>query len=329
MQNLLKVDADSSRIAIGMDIGGTKLEAAIVTLSGDVIESVKVPTASNGPAVLAQAIAVATNLKSIVNSRGMVAAACGVGTAGVVDKNAIVSANSLIPGWAGQPLQAELESRLGIPTHVINDVYAVAIRECLIGVGRNQPSTFVTAVGTGVGSALVLNGKLWEGEHGLAGSLGHIPSMVREGRACACGAIDHVESYAGGRAIEKEFAKRCGRKVKMPEIAAMARSGDTIANQLLDTAGLVLGQALASVAALIDPKCVVLDGGMMALGDLLLNPVRELMKREAMISGLAIPLSVTPTGTHAGVVGAALHALSQENTHNAPYEPSLHDCKTT
>ncbi|MEV0269155.1 ROK family protein [Hamadaea sp. NPDC050747] len=286
---------------IGVDIGGTKTLAAAVGADGVIGERVRVPTpAADGPdAVLAAAVDAARRAAA-----GVGVVACGVGTAGAVDPSGRIShATASLPGWTGTDVRGAFEAALGLTTVVLNDVHAMALSEAAGEAG----TVLVVAAGTGVGGALLQDGVLVAGEHGLAGSVGHLPSVVRDGRPCGCGGVDHVEAYAAGPAIAADYAarRRFPGPVALEAVAAAAADGDAAALAAIDLGARVLGAGLAAAATLLDPVAMVLGGGVLHLGGRYLSTVREEVAAHSLGETGRAAVRTTAWGPAAVVAGAA------------------------
>jgi len=196
---------------------------------------------------------------------------------------------------------------LGVPTIVLNDVHAMAVGEAAGEAAAERGTVLVVAAGTGVGGALLHDGVLLAGEHGLAGSLGHLPSVVRDGRPCGCGGIDHVEAYAAGPAIAADYTTRAGLNEAVPleTVATAAASGDAAALAAIDLGALVLGAGLAAAATLLDPVAIVVGGGVLHLGDRYLANVRKEVTANSLSDTGRAVVRTTAWGPAAVVAGAA------------------------
>ncbi|NUO58174.1 MAG: ROK family protein [Hamadaea sp.] len=288
---------------VGVDIGGTKILAAVVGADGVIGELIRRPTpAADGPqAVLSAAIDAA---RSALTASGETGVACGVGTAGAVDPSGRIShATASLPGWTGTDVRGAFEAALGLTTIVLNDVHAMALSEAAGEAG----TVLVVAAGTGVGGALLRDGVLVAGEHGLAGSVGHLPSVVRDGRPCGCGGVDHVEAYAAGPAIAADYAARRGLpgSVALEAVAAAAADGDAAALAAIDLGARVLGAGLAAAATLLDPAAMVLGGGVLNLGGRYLSTVRDEVAAHSLGETGRAVVRTTAWGPAAVVAGAA------------------------
>ncbi|MFI7422707.1 ROK family protein [Nonomuraea sp. NPDC049684] len=216
---------------LGIDIGGTKTAAALIPASAarettEIHLPARVPTPAGGgaAAVLAAALELAEDRLAQARAAGMDVIACGVGSAGTVDDNGVVThATDALPGWRGTDLASAFTERLGLPVTVLNDVHAWALGEARHGAARGRRLALVLTIGTGVGGALVRDGELLRGRNGMAGSLGHTPAVLPPNtdadRPCPCGATGHLEAYASGPAILSAYHARGGTA---PDLGSLA-----------------------------------------------------------------------------------------------------------
>ncbi|MGQ5262881.1 ROK family protein [Micromonospora sp. ZYX-F-536] len=291
---------------VGIDIGGTKTAAALVDRVGQVLERREVPTpARSGPgAVLDAAARLATDLL------GAAAEPVGVGTAGTVDPatGGIRYATDSLPGWAGTPVADALAARLGRPVRVTNDVNAAALGECWAGAGRDRAHVLLVAVGTGLGGAVVRNGRVEAGARGAAGEVGHLPAPGAERLRCGCGRYGHLEAIASGSGLAAAYSIETGTRITGRNVADRAAAGDRVAQRVVERAGTALGAALAGLAALLDPEAVLVTGG--AAGALL--PAASVAYSAEVPAGWAdVPLLPATLGADAVVVGAARLAIDR------------------
>lgn len=313
---------------LGIDIGGTKVVAAVVRPDGTLGPSQRVPTpARDGPhAVLSAVIGVARAALSEHAQDDDGAAqpvrACGIGTAGTVSPDGVISyATQTLPGWAGTDVRSALSSALGMPTVVLNDVHAAAVGEHAIGAARGYDTALAVSVGTGIGGAIVRNGTVIPGRTGSAGAIGHVPvspaAADPRGRRCTCGCVDHLEAYASGPAITASYlhlaaaggsADQPAAAASLPAIASLARSGDHLALSVVAQAGEALGGVVGGLANVLDPDVIVIGGGVAVLSDLLEVPVRSGLARQALPGPAGVELRFSTLGPLAAVIGAAVAA---------------------
>ncbi|MEU8800099.1 ROK family protein [Spirillospora sp. NPDC048819] len=264
-----------------LDIGGTKIAAALVDADGTVLRRERTPTpAGGGAAVLASAARMLDGLGDAPIR------ALGVGAPGVVDQDTgrVVSATDVLPGWSGTPVRDVLADLTGLPVTVVNDVRAMAYGEAQAGAGAGLHRVLHVSVGTGVGGALTTLGRLEHGAHGTAGEIAHLLVSERGPVPCGCGRRDHLEAVASGPAI--------------------AATGDA------PRAGSLLGRALAGLLAVLDPDAVVIGGGVAQIGAPFLDAVIAAFRAEALPPLRGTPVVPARLGTDAPLVGAALLAMT-------------------
>ncbi|WP_285102513.1 ROK family protein [Promicromonospora sp. MEB111] len=291
----------------GVDIGGTKIRAALVTPDGEVLASATAPTPSGGRAMLDVAAELVARASA---TAGRSAAGIGVGAAGVVDPESgeVLAASDSFVDWVGTNLRSGLAARTGLPVTVANDVDSFLVGEATWGAVRGVRSAAGIALGTGVGGALWLDGALYRGA-GAAGEIGHMPGF---GDArCTCGQRGHLETLASGRSVERRYAEAVGPDgggpdgVGAAEIEARARAGDEAALRVLTDAGRAVGSAVLVLAALLDVGHVVVGGGLAHAWDLLEPAIRARLANEPPVSGHTVEVRRAVLGGDATVVGAA------------------------
>jgi glucokinase len=304
--------------ALGVDIGGTKILAAVVRPDGTTGPQARVATPAAGGPTAVLAAAVDTARAAIALAAGPPPMTCGVGTAGTVDANGVISfATDSLPGWAGTDLTAAFSSALSLPVTVLNDAHAAAVGESTCG----YTDALVVCIGTGIGGGLVCDGRLRTGRTGSAGAVGHVPVPAprAERRRCGCGGVDHLEAYASGPAIAASYLQHAGaavpaKPVALPEIAALARGGDAVARLAIDQAGEVLGATLGGLANVLDPGVIVIGGGVAAVADLLAGPVGREFRAHALPGPATCDLRFSTLGSLAVVIGAAREATARHAT---------------
>lgn len=302
----------ADRLAVGVDIGGTKTAAGLVSESGGVLARREAPTpASDGAeAVLATAIRLAAE---IIAASADPVSAVGIGAAGVIDPRhrAVLSATDTLPGWAGTRIGERVEAVLGLPVAVDNDVRAHAVGETRFGAGRGRSSALVIAAGTGVGGALILDGHPQQGATGIAGHFGHIPSADAQGLLCTCGRSGHLEMIAAGPAVLAAYhrAGGAGEADDTRAVFALAADGDPVAEAAIRTAGRALGRAIGGLVNALDPEIVIVAGGLAHTSALWWDPVREGFAEEAIDLVRACPVVPAALSGDAAIIGAAALAF--------------------
>lgn len=291
-------------VYLGIDIGGTKIAAGLVTADGHILRQSRCPTPlSGGTAILDAALALAQEYQ------GEPIAAIGIGTGGQVnaDLGVIVSATDLLPGWAGTDVKAAFEAAFHVRCRVDNDVNALAAGEGCFGAGRDLRTVAYLALGTGVGGALLLNGKLHYGAHWTGAEFGHLLLTMDEASPRRT-----LEDFAGGPGLVQTYREMSGfdSDISGEAIAAEARHDpESIAAHAVTCTGEYLGYGLVSLANILDPDLCVIGGGLSALGDLLLDPARRILARSALPGPAQCPVVAAALGAGAALVGAAVLAM--------------------
>lgn len=309
----------STTLACGIDIGGTKIAGAVVDVDGTVVEEARVVSPATDPEALETTVA---GLVSDFAARHAVAAV-GVGAAGYIDadRSTVLFAPNI--AWRDEPLGAELSRLTGLPVTVENDANAAAWGEFRFGAGRDYDDQLMVTVGTGVGGGVIVDGRLLRGGFGVGAEIGHL-CLVPDGRPCGCGNLGCFEQYGSGSAlvrdarealaaspgIASDLLDRAGgdpAAITGPLITEAARAGDPFAVEQLRSLGDRLGHGIASLVAVLDPRVIVIGGGVSEAGDLLLDPIRSSFARNLSGRGHRPQAEIRPAelGTRAGVIGAA------------------------
>ncbi len=288
--------------AIGVDIGGTKILSAVIDEKGNIIKSLRVPSeGKEGREKILSHLYEAIEGILSEDIEGI-----GIGTAGQVDPDTgtIVTATPNLKDWAGTPLKDIIEERFKLPTYVDNDGNVAALGEWWAGGGRGAKCLLCLTIGTGIGSGIVYNGKVFRGAKGVGAELGHM-SIKYDGIRCNCGGIGCIEAYASGPALMKRLQEK-GRSIKNPEeIQLYAESGDKIVLEAIEEIGILLGYAMVSFINIFNPDIILLSGGVSNLGDLLINPIRKIVDTYALPGGRDVKITKATLGEQAGVVGAS------------------------
>ena len=302
---------------LGIDIGGTKIAAALVDDNGAVVTRGQRHTDAKrgGPAVLASAIELGRELTATATMT-----AIGIGAGGQIDsrRGVVLSATDVLPGWTGQPIAAAFRDAFGLPVAVDNDVNALAVGEHRFGAAKRYETVAFLALGTGVGGALLLSGVVHRGAHFTGGELGHL--LIDNGadaRRDTGGSIGTLEAYASGPGLIATYRELVGRDREAltgPKIAAEAhRDPDGAAAQAVTITGEHLGFGLASLANILDPDLFIIGGGLASLGELLLAPARRILAARALPGPATCPVVTASLGADASVIGAAALAMNPAN----------------
>ncbi len=305
------------RIAIGVDLGGTNLRIAVLDDKAVILEAVTLPTqVAAGPEAAVERMCVA--IADLIRGAGP-AMGVGVAVPGVLDPDAgAIRYTVNLPGWAGYPLRTAIEQRLGLPTRIEHDGAAAVLGEYWSGAGRGQRSFCMLTLGTGVGGALLLDGRLWRGQEGFPLELGHI-SLNPWGAPCGCGGLGCLETYASATALIRvaETRMRAGHAPALqqaadaaggitPELLArMAQAGDPCALEIWDGLGSVLGIALAMLVHAYDLPLYVIGGGVARAWSLFECRLQAELQRRSLIYRLGRTRVVASELDEAGLIGAA------------------------
>ncbi len=297
--------------ALAIDIGGTKIAAALVSDSGALLDRVLLPTpaAEGAPAILATVVAAGQAVLDQAHTQGISVAGVGIGSAGHVDTNrgSITFASDNLPGWSGLTLAERVSAALGLPVLVDNDANALALGEQHFGAGRGFAEVLYVAVGTGVGGAVVRNGQLWRGSTWSAGEICHTVVNYDGIRRCSCGRTGHLEPYTSGPAMVARYLELAQTETgpDLHAVARLAQSGDHHACQAIIEGATVLGVALAGILNIIDPEALVVGGGVPEMGELWWQPFERALRDNPLPGPARVALRPAELGTDAVMIGAA------------------------
>ncbi|MGW5075366.1 ROK family protein [Rhodococcus sp. NPDC004095] len=303
---------------IGVDVGGTSIRAAVVDAAGEVLDTAQAPTPRSAPAL---EDALDRTLRELISRNEI--RAIGLAVAGFVSEDRTIVRFAPHLPWVDVPVARDLGRRLGLPVVLEHDANAAAWAERRFGAATGGGNVVTVAVGTGIGAALLVDGHLYRGSHGVAPELGHL-QVVPGGRPCACGKRGCWERYCSGTAlvetaIELLAADPSGSTVLAAEvardpgsltgrrIAGAARDGDRVAVRTMAEFARWLGVGLAMVADVFDPELIVIAGGVASSAGLFLDEAREHYARALTGAGHR-PLArirTTQLGEAAAMVGAA------------------------
>jgi len=299
------------------DIGGTHLRAAIVDEPGRITGRRDIPTP---PEATSEGIleAIGDLLEAVAASADVQPAAACMGAPGLINADAgmvVIAPN--VPGFRNLVLTTPIAGRLGLPVFLENDASAAALGEFRYGAGRGLRHLLHATLGTGIGGGLVIDGRLYRGAQGLAGEIGHI-ILDPSGPRCNCGSRGCLEAMVSGVA----FAERArhllatgksqhlgaivaGREPTAADLHAAALQGDAFAEAEIRHGGHLLGLGLGSLVNVLNPDAVTLSGGLLAMGEMLLAPLREAMYSIAYGPASGTLIRLSELGEDAGLLGAA------------------------
>lgn len=307
------------RLAIGIDIGGTKVKAGVVDEDGQVVESMLRDTPSTSPQAVEQTIAdIVTDLR-----RRHYVVALGIGAAGFIDSTRSTVLFSPHLAWRNEPLRDVVRRRVGLSTVVDNDANCAAWAEWRFGAAQNETSLVCITLGTGIGGGMVFNGQVHRGKHGIGGEFGHM-QVVKNGHACECGNHGCWEQYASANALVREARRIAGSGSSEAQgilrrvdgdvdaitgimVSELAVAGDETCVRLIAEMGDWLGVGIANLAAALDPGTFVIGGGVSDAGELLHTPAVAAFRRTLTGRGFRPEARVVLAhlGNQAGLIGAA------------------------
>jgi len=314
---------------LAVDLGGTKIIAAVVKPSGELVSRHYCFTlASEGPeAVIERLLSSIGEAMAKAGLKSAELGGIGVAAAGIIDSDrGIVTTSPNLPGWHDVPIRDVVAERFGMSTYVINDASAAALGEYCFGAGRGMRNLIYLTVSTGIGGGIIIDGKLYLGTDGCAGELGH---MIIEpgGPRCSCGNLGCLEALASGSAMAREaLARLCrdepssiteltqGRleNISAEVIATAARQDDKLAREVITTAAGYLGIGLVNLVNIFNPEVIAIGGGVSKMGNMLLEPARRVVKERAFkLPSQRVRIVRARLGSNAEMIGAAAYVFTQ------------------
>jgi fructokinase len=290
---------------IGIDWGGTKIEAIALTGKGETLARTRVPTPDNYEAAI---VAVTDLVRGIEVPRGETASV-GVGIPGAISPTTGLIKNANTVWLNGRPLERDLRDALARPVRIENDANCFAVSEAIDGAGAGARTVWGVIIGTGAGSGIAIGGQPLSGPHKVAGEWGHNPlpwprDDERPGPSCFCGKNGCIETFVSGTGFAADHARRTGQTLRAEEIIARMRAGDAAARQTFEVYLDRLGRAVAHVVHILDPDVIVLGGGMSDIEEI----YPELPSRIAphvLAEAFLTPVRKNVHGASSGVRGAA------------------------
>lgn len=291
---------------IGVDLGGTKIEAALINNAGIIVQSKRITTPSGSYRDVVEAI---RDLVLSLENQAGARCSVGVATPGAISPATGLIKNANSTRLNGHKLDSDLAATLDRPIRLANDADCFALSEATDGAGAGAQTVFGTILGTGVGGGLVVRGKLLSGPNAIAGEWGHSPlpwpaDDERPGAACYCGRRGCIETFLSGPSLSREHAEATGMTLSATEIAARAGTGDPAANNTLQRYEDQLARSLATVINLVDPYVIVLGGGLSRIARLYENVPRR-WGRYVYSDTVTTKLLPPRYGDSSGVRGAA------------------------
>ncbi len=297
------------KYVVGVDVGGTNIKLGVVGPSGKVIVRTSFATKPFASSRIKLISALAHEIETSIITAGLnkkQIAGVGVGLPGLVDyEKGVVRFLPNIPGWRGVHLKSILQKKVKLPVFIDNDVKIITLAEFKFGAGRGVRNLVCLTLGTGVGAALILNGQLYRGEDNAAGELGHMPLNER-GPKCNCGGFGCFETYVGNRAL---FAL-ASRMIKKPgattlTMFSLAQKGNKKALNYWKLAAQRIGNGLIGIVNLLNPRLIIIGGGVSHNERFLFKTITDTIRRRAMsLQGAAFKIKRAKFKDDAGIIGA-------------------------
>ncbi len=311
---------------IGIDFGATHINLLLADLSARILEELETEfDIQAGPeAGIAEADKLVRELLAKAGLTLNDIVAIGLGVPGpIVAEAGMVVAPPIMPGWDGYPIRDSLQNLWGVPVSLNNDAELGVLGEWAAGAGRGERNLAYIKVGTGIGAGLLLDGQIYRGVTGSAGEIGHL-TIDENGPLCTCGNYGCLEAIAGGRAIALQAQEAVRKKqrtqlasiepvesISARDVAAAARRGDLIAQQILARAGTHIGIAIAGMVNLFNPALVIIGGGVAQTGDILLEPMRQAVQRRSLPAATrVVRITTAMLGRRSSSIGAVIQALT-------------------
>ena len=315
---------------LAMDLGGTKIYAATISAKGQVIAREYHPTlAEEGPeGVISRIFKTIDHLISQNDINLPQLTGISIAAAGAIDiKRGLVTVSPHLPNWHDVPLRDIIGEKYQINTFLTNDANAAALGELYFGAGQGKNNLVLLTIGTGIGGGIIINGRLYSGVNGSAGEIGHMV-IDTNGPKCSCGNNGCLEALISGTAIAHEAVRRIQQgensslnqvtkgkieNITTEKVSAAARNGDSLAAEIILKAAYYLGIGLVNIVNIFNPEIIIIGGGMAKMGDMLLNPAKQVVKERAFpLPAQAVEIVPTHLGDDSGVLGAAAFAFHEQ-----------------
>ena len=318
----------NKEFAIGIDLGGTSVKYALIDNDGVFHFQGKLPSKADvsAEAVIGQLILAINEVKAFAEEQGYAIEGIGIGTPGIVDaSNRIVLGGAEnIQGWENIHLAERIEAEFGLSTLLGNDANLMGLGETMYGAGQGATHVVFLTVGTGIGGAVVIDGRLFNGFDNRGTELGHVP-LIANGEPCACGSIGCLEHYASTSALVRRFSKRIseagisysGEEMNGELIVRLYKKGDKIATESLNEHCDFLGHGIAGFINIFSPQKVVIGGGLSEAGDFYIQKISEFAHRYAIHDcAVNTQIMAASLGNKAGSIGAASLVFTQLSSPN-------------
>ena len=322
---VLEINPDRGYV-VGVDFGATHLNLLVADLSSRILdESETSMEIQSGPETcLTEADRLVHELLSKANIDMKDVMAFGVDVPGpIVTEAGMVVAPPIMPGWDRYPIRNTLEKKWQRQVSVNNDAEMGVLGEWASGAGRGEKDLVFIKVGTGIGAGILIDGQIYRGVTGSAGEIGHL-TIDENGPLCACGNYGCLEAIAGGRAIAQQAQQavhdgqrtslahfRPVESITASDVAAAARRGDLLSQQILTRAGTHIGIAIAGLVNMFNPGMIIIGGGLAQTGDIILEPIRQAVQRRSLPAATRIVrITTSMLGRRSSSMGAVIQAIT-------------------
>ena len=307
----------TKKYAIGIDLGGTSVKYALIDNEGVFHFQGKLPSKADisAEAVIGQLVTACKETMASAQQLGVTIEGIGIGTPGIVDEtnHIVLGGAENIKGWENLNLADRIEAETHLPVQMGNDANLMGLGETMYGAGQGARNVVFLTVGTGIGGAVVIDGKLFNGFANRGTELGHVP-LIANGEPCACGSIGCLEHYASTSALVRRFNKRAaeagrsfsGEEINGELIVRLYKEGDKLATECLDEHCDFLGHGIAGFINIFSPQRIVIGGGLSEAGDFYIQKVSERAHRYVMADcAVNTRIMAASLGNKAGSIGAA------------------------
>ncbi len=314
---------------LAVDLGGTKILTAIISDNGEMLAREYLLTrADKGPeSVTDRLLSAIEHILSQGNIGSSGVGSISIASAGAIDvEKGVITLSPNLPAWRDIPLRDIVKEKLGIDTFVLNDASAAALGEHRFGAGKGVNNLVFVTVSTGIGGGIIIDGRLYSGTSGCAGEIGHMTVDVN-GPRCNCGNVGCWETLASGGAIAREAKRRISQgeqssltemvkggteNITAEKVSLAARAGDTLALDVITRAAGYFGVGIVNLVNIFNPEMVIVGGGVAKMGDILLEPARQMVRERAyQLASDAVRIVPARLGDDSGVFGAAVFAFEQ------------------
>jgi len=302
-----------TKYSVGIDVGGTNVKFGLIENAGRIIArrtlSTKNYASSRKKLINALINSIELLIKDVKKSQ---VCGVGIGLPGLINsKVGVVNFLPNVPGWRNVPLKRIMQDELKMPVCIDNDVNLITLGEWKFGAGKTYKNLVCMTLGTGVGSGLVLNNRIYRGEGFAAGELGHVP-LNEKGLKCSCGGEACFETYVGNRALTAKAAKLFKLKnIRLEEVYELAEMGNVRAVQFWQEAAVHIGNALVGLVNLLNPRLIIIGGGVSNNYKYLGQTISKIVSTRCMnVQAKMVKIVRSKLGDDAGIIGA--HVLVKE-----------------